>query len=128
MPWSGFYGLFTLVVQPGQNGSIDTSQRKATYVTDHMIREMGCDDIVINEAHQEWDFPRASTTLSTKDRRTTLAEILELPTVWIPHSYPACSQHAANEHLLGSVAREALQLMAGVLWDLGDDFERLNAQ
>lgn len=53
------------------------------------------------------------------------AEILELPTVWIPHSYPACSQHAANEHLLGSVAREALQLMAGVLWDLGDDFERL---
>ena len=34
-------------------------------------RKMGCDDIVINEAHREWNFPRASTTPSIKDRRTT---------------------------------------------------------
>ncbi|MFT8212019.1 MAG: hypothetical protein ACMZI0_18180 [Symbiopectobacterium sp.] len=39
-------------------------------------------------------------------------------TLWVPHSYPACSQHAPNEHLLQSVAQEALQLMAGMLWDL----------
>ncbi len=48
------------------------------------------------------------------------AEILGLPTVWIPHSYPACSQHAPNEHLLVPVVREALQLMAGLFWDLGE--------
>ncbi|MFT4063868.1 M20 family metallopeptidase [Paraburkholderia sp.] len=48
------------------------------------------------------------------------AETLGLPTVWIPHSYPACSQHAPNEHLLGSVAREGLALMAGLWWDLGE--------
>ncbi|VFR40378.1 Acetylornithine deacetylase/Succinyl-diaminopimelate desuccinylase and related deacylases [plant metagenome] len=48
------------------------------------------------------------------------AETLGLPTVWVPHSYPACSQHAPNEHLLGSVAREALQIMAGLYWDLGE--------
>lgn len=48
------------------------------------------------------------------------AEVLGLPTIWIPHSYPACSQHAAGEHLLGSVAREGLQLMAGLFWDLGE--------
>ena len=48
------------------------------------------------------------------------AEILGLPTIWIPHSYPGCSQHAPNEHLLGSVAREGLQMMAGLFWDLGD--------
>lgn len=47
------------------------------------------------------------------------ADTLGLPTIWIPHSYAACSQHAPNEHLLGSVAREALGLMAGVWWDLG---------
>jgi hypothetical protein len=40
----------------------------------------------------------------------------------VPHSYPACSQHAPNEHLLGPVVREALQLMAGLYWDLGDGF------
>ncbi|MBU3737746.1 MAG: M20 family metallopeptidase [Rhodoferax sp.] len=48
------------------------------------------------------------------------AEILGLPTLWLPHSYPACAQHAPNEHLLASVAREGLLLMAGVFWDLGE--------
>jgi acetylornithine deacetylase/succinyl-diaminopimelate desuccinylase-like protein len=44
---------------------------------------------------------------------------LGMPTVWIPHSYPACAQHAPNEHLLAPVAREGLQMMAGLFWDLG---------
>ena len=48
------------------------------------------------------------------------ADVLALPTVWIPHSYPGCSQHAPNEHLLAPVAREALGIMTGVWWDLGD--------
>ena len=48
------------------------------------------------------------------------ADILGLPTVWVPHSYPACCQHAPDEHLLVPVVREALQLMAGLFWDLGD--------
>jgi acetylornithine deacetylase/succinyl-diaminopimelate desuccinylase-like protein len=48
------------------------------------------------------------------------ADVLGLPTIWIPHSYPGCSQHAPDEHLLGSNAREGLALMAGLLWDLGE--------
>ncbi|HWI39283.1 MAG TPA: M20 family metallopeptidase [Burkholderiales bacterium] len=48
------------------------------------------------------------------------ADILGLPTVWIPHSYASCSQHAPNEHLLAPVARDALRIMAGVYWDLGE--------
>ena len=48
------------------------------------------------------------------------ADQLGLPTLWIPHSYPACAQHAPNEHLLGSVAREGLAVMAGLFWDLGE--------
>jgi len=51
--------------------------------------------------------------------RACLADVLGLPTGWVPHSYPACSQHAPNEHLLGSVAREGLAIMTGVFWDLG---------
>jgi hypothetical protein len=39
----------------------------------------------------------------------------------VPHSYAACSQHAPNEHLLGSVARESLQIMAGMFWDLAEE-------
>ncbi len=48
------------------------------------------------------------------------AAILGLPTVWVPHSYAACCQHAPDEHLLAPVARQALELMAGLFWDLGE--------
>ena len=48
------------------------------------------------------------------------SDILGLPTLWIPHSYPACGQHAPDEHLLASVAREGLAIMAGLFWDLGE--------
>jgi acetylornithine deacetylase/succinyl-diaminopimelate desuccinylase-like protein len=48
------------------------------------------------------------------------AEILNLRTIWIPHSYPGCSQHAPNEHLPTAIAREGLAMMAGLYWDLGD--------
>jgi len=47
------------------------------------------------------------------------ADTLGLPTVWIPHSYAACSQHAPNEHLLAPVARDGLRIMTGLFWDLG---------
>ena len=47
-------------------------------------------------------------------------DTLGLPTVWIPHSYAACSQHAPDEHLLAEVARDALRLMTGLFWDLGE--------
>ncbi len=48
------------------------------------------------------------------------ADILGLPTVWVPHSYRGCSQHAPNEHVLKPVCRDALTLMAGLFWDIGD--------
>lgn len=46
--------------------------------------------------------------------------ILGLPTLWIPHSYPACGQHAADEHMLKSIAREGLLIMTRLLWQLGE--------
>jgi acetylornithine deacetylase/succinyl-diaminopimelate desuccinylase-like protein len=46
-------------------------------------------------------------------------DILGLKTVWVPHSYPGCSQHAADEHLPPAVLREGLQIMTGLYWDLG---------
>lgn len=48
------------------------------------------------------------------------AEGLGLPTVWVPHSYRACSQHAPNEHALAALCRDALRVMAGLWWDIGD--------
>ncbi|WP_456268640.1 M20 family metallopeptidase [Kushneria sp. AK178] len=48
------------------------------------------------------------------------ADVLGLPTVWMPHSYPACQQHAPNEHLPEHIVTQGLVGMAGVFWDLGE--------
>lgn len=56
------------------------------------------------------------------------AKTLGLPTLWLPHSYPACNQHAPNEHVLASVMRESLGLMAGLWWDLGETGPAVVAQ
>ena len=49
----------------------------------------------------------------------SFTDILGLPTVWVPHSYRGCSQHAPNEHVLKSLSRDALCVMAGLFWDIG---------
>jgi len=50
----------------------------------------------------------------------SFTDILGVPTIWIPHSYRGCSQHAPNEHVLKPVCRDGLRVMAGVFWDVGE--------
>ncbi|WOI57644.1 M20 family metallopeptidase [Palleronia sp. LCG004] len=50
----------------------------------------------------------------------SFTDILGLPTIWVPHSYRGCSQHAPNEHVLKGVSRDGLRIMAGIFWDLGE--------
>ncbi|MEL6998249.1 MAG: M20 family metallopeptidase [Pseudomonadota bacterium] len=47
-------------------------------------------------------------------------DLLGIPAIWIPHSYTGCSQHAPDEHILLPVCESALEIMAGVYWDLGE--------
>lgn len=49
------------------------------------------------------------------------ADVLGLPTIWIPHSYAGCSQHAPNEHILKPLARQALAAMTGLFSDLAEN-------
>jgi acetylornithine deacetylase/succinyl-diaminopimelate desuccinylase-like protein len=82
------------------------------------------------------DWAVASITETTGKKPTVLpnfggtlpndcfADILSMPTLWVPHSYPACAQHAPNEHLPLSIAREGLAIMAGLYWDLGERPQR----
>lgn len=46
------------------------------------------------------------------------ADVLGLPTIWIPHSYAGCCQHAPNEHVLKPLARQALICMTGLFVDI----------
>ncbi|MDR6873432.1 acetylornithine deacetylase/succinyl-diaminopimelate desuccinylase-like protein [Bosea sp. BE125] len=78
------------------------------------------------------DFALASIAKSTNKKPALLpnlggslpndifADVLGLRTIWVPHSYPGCSQHAPDEHLPVAIAREGLTLMAGLYWDIGD--------
>jgi acetylornithine deacetylase/succinyl-diaminopimelate desuccinylase-like protein len=55
------------------------------------------------------------------------SDVLGLPTIWVPHSYAGCSQHAPNEHVLAPILREGLAMMAGLYWDLGEAPPKLAA-
>jgi acetylornithine deacetylase/succinyl-diaminopimelate desuccinylase-like protein len=46
---------------------------------------------------------------------------LDVPLVWVPHSYNGCKQHGPDEHLLKPAAREGIAAFAGMWWDLGED-------
>lgn len=46
-------------------------------------------------------------------------DLLDLPAIWIPHSYAGCSQHAPDEHVLLPLCRSAMETMTGLYWDLG---------
>ncbi len=48
------------------------------------------------------------------------ADILGMPTIWVPHSYAGCSQHAPNEHGMAPILREGLLIMGGLFWDMGE--------
>lgn len=47
-------------------------------------------------------------------------DVLGVPTIWVPHSYASCSQHAPDEHMLAPLAREGLAIMAGLFFDVGE--------
>ena len=46
-------------------------------------------------------------------------DLLGLRTVWAPHSYPGCSQHAPDEHFYPDMLREGLCIRTGLYWDRG---------
>lgn len=46
------------------------------------------------------------------------SDILGLPTIWLPHSYGGCNQHAPDEHVLLPVITSAAEVMAGLWWDI----------
>ena len=50
----------------------------------------------------------------------SFTDILGLPTIWVPHSYRGCSQHAPDEHVLKPLCLDALRVMAGLWWDIGE--------
>lgn len=48
------------------------------------------------------------------------ADVLGLPTIWIPHSYADCGQYRPDEHASLSVTRKVIMKMTGIFLDIGE--------
>ena len=81
---------------------------------------VGALDAGLDRAQHRPDARAAAQPRRLAAQRRRSRDVLGLPTVWVPHSYPGCAQHAPDEHLPTALVRESLQLMAGLWWDLGE--------
>ena len=75
--------------------------------------------VVASIQHSSGKKPALLPNLGGSLPNDIFTDLLGLRAVWVPHSYPGCSQHAPNEHLPSALVREALGIMAGLYWDLG---------
>jgi acetylornithine deacetylase/succinyl-diaminopimelate desuccinylase-like protein len=104
------HGFGTVAVDPGPvmgASRTDPGNHWVRFAVDSLARGAGAPPVLL---------PNVGGSLPND----AFTDELGLPTIWIPHSYPACAQHAPDEHLLAPLAREAVQLMAALFWDLGE--------
>ncbi|MBO1078353.1 M20 family metallopeptidase [Roseomonas haemaphysalidis] len=106
-------GFTDVAVEPVKNGA----EWKATRMDpDGPWPRLVADSVFRTTGQQPMIVPNAGGSLPNDSFAVTLG----LPTIYIPHSYSGCSQHAPNEHALVPLVREGLQIAAGVFWDLGE--------
>ncbi len=97
----------------------------------------GANDAGFGASRTELDNPWVQWAAASMQRTTSLApaivpqtggsicndlftDVLGMPTLWVPHSYASCCQHAPDEHILLPLSQSALEVMAGLYWDLGE--------
>ena len=97
--------------EPSVPTRLDPDHAWAQFVVTSMKATEGMDPIIL---------PNLAATLPND----CFSEVLGLPTIWIPHSFPECRQHATDEHADATILRQGLRLMTGLFLDIGDDAHR----
>ena len=64
--------------------------------------------------------PRCCRISAARSPMMCSPEVLGMPTIWVPHSYPGCSQHAPDEHILLSGDRGGAQADGGPVQGSGE--------
>jgi acetylornithine deacetylase/succinyl-diaminopimelate desuccinylase-like protein len=77
------------------------------------------DSMAATMAHGAGGTPAVLPSIGGSVPNHVFTDVLGLPTVWIPHSYASCSQHAPDEHVLISTCRSAVELMTCLYLDIG---------
>lgn len=104
-------GLLRVRIVPATDAAFPASRSDLNnpwvrFAAESIARTMGADPVIL---------PNLGGSLPN----TIFTDTLGLPTIWVPHSYPGCGQHGADEHLPISIVRQGLAIMAGLYWDLG---------
>ncbi|VVE16434.1 M20 peptidase family dipeptidase [Pandoraea cepalis] len=104
--------------------SIEASGAATRLDPDHPWTRWALDSIAASTGKVPTLLPNLGGTIPNEG----FVDTLGLATLWVPHSYPNCRQHAPDEHLLADVTHEALRLMTGLFWDLGEQGPAVLAQ
>ena len=106
------HGFDKVAVVPAREGSFTATRLDPR----HPAAQWAADSIARTTGKKPARLPNIGGSLPND----CFADVLGMPTLWVPHSYAGCSQHAPNEHALAPVLREGLEMMTGLYWDLGE--------
>lgn len=109
-------GLEGILVEPARNSMLrasrlDPDHPAVPWAVASIAKTLGVEPVVI---------PNSGGSLPND----IFLNLVGMPTLWVPHSYPGCSQHAPNEHVLAPLMRDGLKMMTGLFWDLGEGFPK----
>ena len=108
----GFENVQVLPPHPGNTGGFVATQTSVDHPWTQWVRQ---------SAEQTTGGPPANIpSPGGSIGNDIFTDLLGLPAIWLPHSYAACSQHAPDEHILFSGFRNAMEVMTGIYWDLGE--------
>lgn len=113
----GFEGI---TVEPARMSMLRASRLDP----DHAAVEWAVNSIAKTTGKSVTVIPNAGGSLPND----IFLNIIGMPTIWVPHSYTGCSQHAPDEHVLPHLMKEGLEMMTGLFWDLGDGFPGLKQE
>ncbi|MEQ6247318.1 M20 family metallopeptidase [Sulfitobacter sp. HNIBRBA3233] len=105
------HGFEAVEIVPDEKGAFQATR----HAPDHPWVARVIDSITDTSGKAPHVLPNLAGSLPNE----VFSEILGLPTVWVPHSYRGCSQHAPDEHVLAPLCADALQVMTGLWWDIG---------
>ena len=122
VPWRSFLPALRKHLDAHGFGAVKLSQTRQEVMAatrldpDHPAARWAVDSIQRTMGRAPALLPNLGGSLPNE----CFTDTLGMPTVWVPHSYAGCSQHAPNEHVLAPLMREGLAMMTGLFWDMGE--------
>ena len=111
------HGFEHVRVEPPPSGNAGAFPARRTE-PDHPWARFVRDSMAATMAETGGGEPAVLPSIGGSVPNHVFTDALDLPTIWVPHSYPSCSQHAPDEHVLMPTCRSAMEIMTGIFLDI----------